>query len=224
MKSVHSEIQQRHWQRIASHYGQGEALPAFSRGYRRILAMYLRHIIPSDCSLLELGCGNGYLLSLLPMRERAGVDLVPEQLVSARELCPDAEFHHGVAEGFQSEHPFDYILLSDTLNEAADVQSVLENALHLGHVDTRMVINVYNSLWRPVLAVAHWFGLKPSRPELNWLTRADLLNLLELSGWEIVRHEARILLPHEMFGLGSFINRWLAPLLPWLCLDRKSVV
>lgn len=222
--TAHSEIQQRHWRRIARHYRAGEALPAFSCGYRRWLAMYLRHILPADGKLLELGCGNGYLLNLLPVRERTGVDLVAEQVAAARELCPGAEFHQGVAEDFQSEEPFDYILLSDTLNEAADVQAVLENALRLGHEDTRLVINVYNSLWRPVLAVAYWFGLKPARPELNWLTRADLLNLLGLSGWELVKHESRILVPHEMWGIGSLINRWLAPLVPWLCLSQFFVV
>jgi glycosyltransferase involved in cell wall biosynthesis len=34
-----------------------------------------------------------------------------------------------------------------------------------------------------------------------------------------VKHDNRILSPFKAFGLGTLINRWLAPLLPWFCLS-----
>jgi SAM-dependent methyltransferase len=212
-------ILRRHWERISRHYREQLALPFFSRSYRRILARYIGHIVPQKARVLELGCGAGHLLAALPGRERMGVDLVPEQLEAARKICPEATFAEGVAETFMPQTRFDYVLLSDLLNEAADVQRVLENVRSYSDSDTRLVINIYNTLWRPVLGLARMLGLKPRRPELNWLSRHDLLNLLDIAGWEVVRSDTRMLAPHGLLGIGSLVNRLLAPFLPWCCLS-----
>ena len=209
---------ERHWERVRRHYRSVKPQPFFSRAYRRILVKYLNHYIPRGIRLLEIGCGTGDVLADLDGRERSGIDLVSEQIEEARRRHPACTFIQAPAEIYQGEGPFDYILLSDILNEAADVQATLENLHPLSHSGTRLVINIYNTVWRPLLSLARLFGLKPKRPELNWLSRDDLLNLLDLAGWEVVRNETRILIPHELLGLGTLINRFLAPFLPWFCL------
>ena len=211
-------ILERNWARLRKHYQAVQPLPLFSRGYRRILGKYLAHHLPAGVGLLEVGCGTGDLLAGFDGRQRTGIDLVPEQVEEARRRHPGCVFLEGAAETFESDQSFDYILLSDVLNEAADVQGALENMRKLANRDTRLVINIYNTLWRPILGFAGLLGLKPKRPALNWLSRHDLLNLLDLSGWEVIRNETRILIPHELFGIGNLINRWIAPFLPWFCL------
>jgi hypothetical protein len=147
------------------------------------------------------------------------VDLVPEQVDRAKSSFPGVSFSVGTAEEFKPEAAPDYVLLSDTLNEAADVQATLENIHAFSHERTRLVITVYNTLWRPLLGLATLLGLKPRRPELNWLSKRDVLNLLGLAGWEVVRFETRVLVPHRLGGLGALVNRLFAPLLPWVCLN-----
>ncbi len=212
-------ILERHWARVRKHYEKVGQLPLLSKGYRRILTRYLSFYIPEKVSLLELGCGTGEVLAKLKNRDRTGVDLVPEQVAEAARRNPDCRFLEGAAETFPSQEKYDYILLSDVLNEAADVQATLENLHHLVHEESRLVINVYNTMWRPILALANWVGLKPKRPELNWLSGHDLENLLDLANWEVVRKDARILIPHELLGLGTLINRCLAPFFSWFCLS-----
>jgi SAM-dependent methyltransferase len=212
-------ILERHWNRVRQHYQQTPPLPAMSRGYRTILGRYLDRYIPKGVRLLEIGCGTGDLLATLTGRDRRGIDLVPEQVEEAARRYPECKFSQGAAEEVAVDEAFDYILLSDILNEAADVQAVLKNVREMAGAETRLVVNVYNTLWRPVLALASLLGLKPRRPELNWLSRSDLLNLLDLSGWEVIRHETRMLVPHDMFGLGRLVNCVLAPFLPWFCLS-----
>ncbi|MEX0329945.1 MAG: glycosyltransferase [Puniceicoccaceae bacterium] len=219
MMDPSQSILKRHWKRVRQHYQEIPPLPTMSRGYRTILGRYLDRYIPKGVRLLEIGCGTGDLLATLGDRKRDGIDLVPEQVEEATRRYPECTFSQGAAEEVEIGEGYDYILLSDILNEAADAQAVLENIRQSANRETRLVVNVYNTLWRPVLALATFLGLKPKRPELNWLSRDDLLNLFDLSGWEVIRHETRILVPHDLLGLGRLINCVLAPFLPWFCLS-----
>ena len=203
---------------MRKHYESVKTLPSFSLGYRRILAKYLNFYIPRGVRVVEVGCGTGEVLAALEGRERTGIDLVAQQVEEARRRHPDCTFRQGAVETVKLEEGFDYILLSDVLNDAADVQGALENLHRYARADTRLVVNVYNTLWRPILGAARLLGMKPKRPELNWLSRHDLLNLLDLSGWQVVRNETRMLVPHELLGLGTLVNRFVAPFLPWFCL------
>jgi glycosyltransferase involved in cell wall biosynthesis len=61
-------------------------------------------------------------------------------------------------------------------------------------------------------------GMRARQPETNWLSHADVRNLLVISGWEPVTSSHRILLPFGLPGLDFLLNRCLAPLLPPACL------
>src|SRR5438045_683228 len=52
---------------------------------------------------------------------------------------------------------------------------------------------------------------------------ADVDNLLTLAGWEVVKRQARVLAPAPALGLDRLANRYLAPLLGWLCLTTFTV-
>jgi len=189
------------------------------RHYRKLLAHYYRFLIPPDASVLEVGCGSGELLSLLPNRDIAGVDLSERQIERARRRLPYGEFTAQAAELLELKRPFDFIILSETVNFAVDLQAVFERLHLVAHPKTRLILNFYSNLWRPFLALAKLFGLQTRYAATNWLTLPDVKNLLWLGEWEFLRAEPRILAPLPLLRLDTLLNRCLAPILPWFCLS-----
>jgi SAM-dependent methyltransferase len=187
-------------------------------GYRTILAHYYNLLIPPESSVLEVGCGSAELLSRIKAQRRVGVDLSEEQVKAARERSPDCEFHVMAGEAMELGERFDTIILSDTLNFAADAQLVLERLHTVSHPGTRLIINFPSALWRPAITLADWMGLKPKGPQTNWLSSADIMGLLALADWAPLTIQSRILWPAPAFGIGNFFNRWFGPVLSWFCL------
>jgi SAM-dependent methyltransferase len=193
------------------------------RWYHRLLRQYFCFLVPPGMRVLELGCGLGDLLSAVRPARGLGVDFSPAMIALARQRHPEQEFQVADAAEFQSNEKFDYILLSDLVNDLADVQAVLERVRRQAHPGTRLVINFFNNLWRPVLALATALGFKaPTLPQ-NWLSATDMRNLLHLAGWELIQTQTRILWPQRTLLWERLLNRWLAPLLSPLCLTIFQV-
>jgi SAM-dependent methyltransferase len=212
-------ITQQHLDKIRDFY---DAAPVefnwAARSYRRLLAHYYNLLIPASASVLEIGCGSGELLGMIRARHKVGVDISNRQLEVARNRMPDAEFHVQSGEALTLDEQFDYVIISDTLNLAADVQQLLARLQLVSHANTRLIVNYYSSLWRPLLAIAGWFGLRSRQPLNSWLSTADVRNLLQLSDWQPVFTQLHLLIPVRFFGLDVVVNRLLAPLLGWFCL------
>src|SRR5438270_5858571 len=198
--------------------GASGTLGRIARSYRRLLARYYNFIITSDATVLEVGCGSGYLLAELHYKRAVGVDISSQQIEEARRRIPDGEFH--IQSGEQlvlTGEQFDYIIVSDTLNLVADVQQVLHRLQTVAHHRTRLVLSFHSALWRPIFYAATRLGLKAVEPQNSWLARSDVHNLLNLAQWEVIKTQARILLPFSG-KLAGLINRYLAPLVPWACM------
>ncbi len=194
--------------------GSGPELPPAARFYRDLLAHEYNLLVPSDASVLEIGCGSGELLSRLRAKNVTGVDLSPVQIERARARVPHGRFHVAAGEMLGLAGTFDYIILSDTLNHAADVQALLARLQTVSTPGTRLLINSHSNLWHPVFALARWLGLRVREPRSSWLSAADVRNLLALTDWETLRQRNRILCPLDLLGLERLFNRWLAPLMP----------
>lgn len=189
-----------------------------NRYYQRYLRRYYGFLVPPGQSVLELGCGIGDLLAAVQPARGLGVDFSPAMVAQARERHPHLEFQVGDAAHFTIPEQFDYLLLSDLVNDLPDVQALFERLQALAHPRTRLVLNFFSNLWRPVLAVAERLGLKAPTQLQNWLSTDDVRNLLHLAGWEVVKADARLLWPAGTPGLAPLLNRWVAPLLRHLCL------
>ncbi len=231
MQSEISALAREHLERVRAFYDAAPTEPqAGASAYRTLLAHYYNLLIPADASVLEIGCGSGELLSKIRAARKVGVDLAPAQIEAARQRVPEAQFFVQAGELLEldgADHipgtttngeKFDVIIVSDTLNLAADVQRLFERLHLVSHADTRLIVNFQNTLWRPFLSLARAVGLKASQPQNSWLASSDVLNLLRLAGWTPVCKHGRILLPFQALGLGTFINRWLAPFFQWFCL------
>jgi SAM-dependent methyltransferase len=187
----------------------------WSAGYRDLLAAAYNEMIPDDASVLEIGCGDGSLLALLKGREKAGIDLSETQIAAARARLPRGTFYVVEAESFRAERTYDVLIISDTLNQAGDCQRLLQQLQNAAHPGTRLMGNIFNSLWRPVMHWARQSGAAAEVPPENWLSRDDAVNFLNLSDWEPIRTFGKILLPIADSPVANFVNRWLAPCFPW---------
>ena len=188
------------------------------RFYQHLLRQYYRFLVGPGATVLEMGCGLGDLLDTVRPLRGVGVDFSPKTIALARQRHPGLEFYVGEAARWSQPGQFDYILLSDLINDLADVQVVFDHLRSLAHPRTRLVLNFLNTLWRPALALGEKTGAKAPSLLQNWLSTTDVANLLHLSGWEVVKAEHRILWPLRTPLLAAFLNQWVAPLLPHLCL------
>jgi SAM-dependent methyltransferase len=199
-----------HWNEVAS----GPA-GAAGRYYHRRLAEIYRHLIPPGRRVLEIGCGVGDLLAALEPERGTGVDFSSEMVRRARERHPRLEFVEADAHRLELHETFDFILLSDLVDDLWDIQEVLQKVRRLCQPSTRLILNTHSRLWEGPLAVAERLGL--ARPVLrrNWVGVEDLENLLELSGFEPLRASAEILCPVGLPFVAGLSNRFLVKLWPF---------
>ena len=203
---------------------QPTPLNRFGQGYRELLARYYRYLIPPAASVLEIGCGGGDLLARLPNEDVAGIDVSVAQVERARSRVPRGQFRVGAGETLEAlGRTYDFVILSETLNFAADVQSLLQRVHAVSTPATRLLCNFYSSLWRPVLSAATILGLKARAPQSNWLSAADVRNLCELADWQVVKTTSRLLCPVPVPVLATLLNRYVAPWLPWACVTVFGV-
>jgi SAM-dependent methyltransferase len=215
---------QYHLAKIKAHFDQAATLAPQAISYRLLLARYFNLFIWEDASVLEVGCGAGELLASIKAKTKTGIDLSENQINRARHRVGDADFL--VADGETLEMPgrvFDSIVLSDAINLAADVQRLFERLRSVSHGETRLILNFHSNLWKPLIWLSTLAGLRERQPECNWLTREDVVTLLKLADWEVIRFEARLLVPFRILGLEMLVNRWIAPLLWPLCLVNFAV-
>ena len=214
-----SALAREHLERVRLFYDAAPTVPQWgARCYRSLLAHYYNLLIPPDASVLEIGCGSGELLAAIRAGSKTGLDISPTQIEAARQRVPGAEFYTQAGELLTLERKFDVIIIADTLNLAADVQRLLERLHTVAHPHTRLLVNFQNTLWRPLLSATRGLGLKSRQPQNSWLASSDVFNLLRLAGWSSLTRHGRILVPFPALGLGTLVNRWLAPLLEWFCL------
>src|SRR5258705_9420755 len=200
-----------------------ENLKPLQSFYQCLLHRYYSAVVPVGARVLEIGCRTEDLLASLRPLRGVGIDFNRQAIECARNRYPNLEFIVGEASESKTGEEFDYIVMSDLVNDLTDVQEVLTAARQYSGPHTRLVINFYNTLWRPVLQAATKLRLRiPTMPK-NWLSDEDMSNLLRLAGWELVYQRGLIVWPLNTPVLANILNRWLAPLFYPLCLTAIQV-
>jgi SAM-dependent methyltransferase len=188
----------------------------FNAAYREADRKFMQFLVPPGKRILELGCGRGELLAALQPSCGVGVDFSARTIARARELHPDLHFVLGDAEDPATlaavEGPFDYIVIADTIGMFEDIDGTLRQVHHLCTPSTRIIISYYSHLWEPILKLAELIKLRNRQPKINYIATSDFLNLMDLADFEVVSREQRQLIPLKWFGLGPFVNRFIAPL------------
>jgi SAM-dependent methyltransferase len=199
-----------HWESVVGS-GRGQHAPA--RAYHRRLEQVYRFLIPSGRRVLDLGCGNGDLLNAVEPSLGVGVDFSPSSIAAARARHPQLSFVVADVHDLSGvAGTFDVIILSDLLNDLWDVQAMLAGLRRLCHPGTRIIANFYSRLWEAPLAAAA--SMKLARPSLkqNWLTKADVTNLLRLNGFRTFRAWQEVLCPLPLSFVSAFCDRVLVRL------------
>src|SRR6476660_2817856 len=111
------------------------------RYYQQLLRRYYAFWVPPGLNVLEVGCGLGDLLAAVKPARGLGIDFSEAMLSRARQRHAQLEFKVADALEFSTEEKFDYILLSDLVNDLPDVQAVLERLQKVSHPGTRLVLN-----------------------------------------------------------------------------------
>ena len=119
----------------------------------------------------------------------------------------------------------DYIVVTDILGHAHDIELFLAEARRHLATNGRIVITQYSSLWDPILRLASWLGLRSPSVEQNWISPHDLQNFLHLAGFEVVKSGGKMLFPKYVPLVSAFFNTILANLWPFssLCLIHYAV-
>lgn len=101
---------------------------------------------------------------------------------------------------------FDYVVMRDIIGNVHDVQQSLVELHKIMQADSRVVITY-------------------SKPAQNWLSRRDLVNILSLAGFEVVKQGTLILIPIYIPFISNFVNRYIAPLplIKHLCLVQYVI-
>ena len=186
-------------------------------GYQELLQTHYSFFVPPMVRVLQIGCGSGDLLAALRPSRGLGIDGDPKMVELARQCHPHLDFQVMDAGSLANDEKFDYIVVPDHLNSMPDVQDFLQQLQRYAYQHTRLVLNLFNQLWRPIVSLAQKItGREPNLPQ-NWLSAWDIKNLLHLAGWEVIKTDARILWPLRTPLVARFLNRWLAPLLKPFC-------
>jgi SAM-dependent methyltransferase len=201
-----------HWDRVAQDLDRARD---WSGAYHARLREVYRSIVARDQRVLELGCGQGDLLSALQPSFGVGVDFSSGMIQRARRRHPHLRFVQAEVHQLELDHaPFDVIILSDLVNDLWDVELSLRQLQCVTHPGSRLILNFYSRLWEAPLDLTRGLGLSKPLLEQNWLTVDDIGNLLRLADFEVTRHWDEILLPVRAAGLESLVNRYLARLWP----------
>lgn len=193
--------------------------------YYKNLVNFFRFNIPEGSEVLEIGSGTGFLLNALKPSRGVGIDLSPTMVKIARKNYPHLQFEVMDAEHLGLQGSFDFIVISDTLGYLEDIQTAFSEMKKVVHPGTRILISYHSFLWEPLLWIVQKLGLKMPHSRLNWLNRGDVINLLQIEGFDIVKSGKRFLLPLYIPLVSWFINKYIAylPVFNSLCLTGYIV-
>ena len=190
---------------------------------------FLKEIIPENCKILELGCGNGQLIASLSPSYGLGIDFSKNLIKQAKKNYSDINFLEADIEHLPSSikknGPFDFVIISDTIGYLEDIEQTLEKIHQYFGENTRLIVSYYSPLWMPILNLASVLNFKMTNINTTLLTPADIINFLHSAKFETVRTERKILIPFNLLGLERFINRYIAPLpiISLICLRHYNI-
>jgi ubiquinone/menaquinone biosynthesis C-methylase UbiE len=205
-----------------------------NRYYYQDLDRLHKFLIPAGSKVLEIGCGTGDLLTKIDSGLGVGIDFSEKVIEVAKSKYPHLDFHcldiEYLNQSSSLKHlfldiEFDYIILSDVLGDLTNIQRVLENLQQICHPRTKMILNFHNFLWEPILNFAQRIGQRRPQPPQSWLSMNDVINLLNITGYQSVKTGRRFLVPKYMPLLSNFVNRYISPLpiVNHLCLTNYIV-
>lgn len=219
---AYTEDRMRYWDERADTLDRKQA---FRRYYQQRLAEIYRNLVPPGMRVLEIGSGSGDLLAALRPAEGLGVDFSAKMVDRARLKYPSLQFQRADALTFAGEgQGYDHVICSDLVNDLWDVEQFFHGVRRCCHPDSRFILNSYSRLWELPRRFAEWAGFVQRQRAQNWLAPDDLVNLLYLADFEVIRRTQEIGCPIPLPILSRFANRYLVKLWPFRFLALTNVL
>jgi len=175
--------------------------------YYNNLKTLLSTIIPKSKTVLEIGCGTGDLIAYLKPKRGWGMDLSGNMIKKAR-----MKYKHFKNITFSTEYPtgtYDYVFMSDVIEHLESPEKVFERIIKLMSKKSLFIVTMANSIWEPLLMFAEKIGYKmPEGPHIR-IKYHELKSILKQSGFKVVRHDYKLLIPIYIPLLTNFINKYL---------------
>ena len=201
-----------HWDRIASHADKWNRCSSY---YHKRLQEVMQFVVPPGQRVIEIGCGRGDLLASLNPSYGVGVDFSYEMIKSAKTRYSNLQFIQIDAHELDLKEKFDFIILSDVVNELWDVQAIFKKILEFTTPRSRIVINFYSRLWELPLGIIRKLGLAKPMLLQNWLTVEDITGLLSVANFEVIRHWEEVIWPMRTPVIDTLMNRFIAKIWPF---------
>jgi len=211
-----------HFDSIAGVYDMHKRRNAY---YHNKIKKLVCSAIPAGKKVLEIGCATGDLLNAVSASYGVGIDISPNMIQAAKKKYPHLKFYVSSAEVIRIDDKFDYIIASNLLDYLADIEPVLENIKKLLNVDGKVIITTVNPVWEPVFRMGVRLKLRTPDTIRNFITNKDILNMLELHGFQVMREGLKVFLPKYIPALSAFVNFIIPelPMLRQLCVIQYSV-
>jgi hypothetical protein len=115
--------------------------------------------------------------------------------------------------------------MSNLLDYLPDIWVVLENAKRTLNEDGKLVITTINPVWEPVFRLGRRLNLRTPDTTRNFVTNRDIVNLLELHDFEILKEGLKVFIPFYIPVVSSTINFIIQelPMLRQLCIMQYLV-
>lgn len=198
-----------------------ETFRARNSYYYEQLASLARDLVAPGKTILDVGCGLGFLLNDLQPSRGVGIDISPKVVEAARKKFPHLEFHVKDVQTDTVEGTFDVVLFTNVLGDIEDIWRAFRTIRRNCTPETRIVILNYNYLWAPILKFGEVIGKRMPQPSLNWLNLDDIANLLYLNGMRSIRAGYSTALPVWIPLVSELVNRYLTP---WPVVHRLGLI
>jgi len=168
------------------------------RARNRLLLWVLKEKSPPFKSLLEIGCGTGYVLEgvrrAFPTADLFGSEYFEEGLVHARQRIPSAKFIQLDATLMEDNARYDVIGAFDVIEHIEDDTKVLENLTRALTTDGRLLITVPQHRWL-------WSEADEYACHVRRYTKPELIAKMKSAGLSIVYSTSFVSLLVPLMGL-----------------------
>ena len=170
---------------------------------------YLNRLLARELNTLVTYCDR--VIQWLPRQDDAGA-LLTAINNPCKEVIEDAEAFPDLT---REEALRTAVLINGTFNHHHDIQGLLLLLKARLSRTSRVLVVLYNPYLRWLYTLANMLGVRRGELPSTFVTRVDIENIAEISGFQIVRQRHVAYAPWRLFGIGDFVNR-LMPALPVL--------